>query len=110
MLETLAGHSTENRTKQQIRALATVENGHRIDDMKARGVSFEMHQGLGGTCFCGKTGLKESTVIVFSEVVTLVDYKGEKVTGRRFNLGNECINTYSLYLHGMKRMPKDDKI
>lgn len=109
MIETLYGMPTINRPKREIRIMSELENGLRIDALKEKGVSYRMHHGAGGTCFCGKTGLKESTVLVFSEPVTLVDYKGEQVTGRTFNLGNECVNTYSLRLHGMKRMPKDDK-
>jgi hypothetical protein len=106
MLESLYGMQTKNRTKREIRIMSELENGLRIDALKEKGVSYRIHKGVGGTCFCGKTGLKESTVLVFSEPVTLVDYKGEAVTGQTFNLGNECINTYSLRLHGMKRMPK----
>jgi hypothetical protein len=67
--------------------------------LKAKEITVKEFKGCGGVCFCGKRGLKESTVLVFSDKVTLMDYKGEKVTGTTFNLGNECINTYKLMLY-----------
>ena len=103
MLETLAGMSTAGRNKREVRILAEVETHQRLEqiakEVKAGNITMTDKPGNGGVCFCGKTNLKESTVLTFSKPITLVDFRGEPHTGQTFNLGNECINTFRLWLH-----------